>query len=94
MTAETQTIVIGSGELADLVPSKKLDTRGMVCPYPAFETSKLAISASDEDVLDIISNDEYAATSSIPTVLQVRNFEYVVLKMGDGTFSIRARKNS
>ena len=92
MALETETIVSGSEELVNLVPSKKLDTRGLVCPYPAFETSKLAISSSDRDVLEIISDDEYVATSSIPTVLNVRNFEYAVLKMGDGTFSIRARK--
>jgi TusA-related sulfurtransferase len=92
MVTETQTIVTDNEELASLIPSKRLDTRGLVCPYPAFETSKLASSASDEDVLDIISDDEYVATSSIPTVLKVRNFEYAVLKLGDGTFSIRAKR--
>jgi len=85
--------VKGKAELADLAPSKRLDTRGLVCPYPAFETSKLAISASKEDVLDILSDDEYVATSSIPTVLDVRNFEYAVLKLDEKTFSVRARKS-
>ena len=85
-------ILAGDEEIARLAPSRSLDTRGLVCPYPAFETSKLAVSASSEDVLEIISDDEYVATSSIPTVLKVRNFEYAVLKLSDGTFSIRARR--
>jgi TusA-related sulfurtransferase len=95
MTTEAQmTIVSGPEEIARLFPSKKLDTRGLVCPYPAFETSKLAVSASDEDVLEIVSNDEYVATSSIPTVLSYRNFDYAVLRSMDGIFSVRAKRRN
>jgi len=92
MAVEAQKIVTGIEELANLIPSKKLNTIGLVCPYPAFETSKLAASASYEDVLEIVSDDQYVATSSIPAVLKVRNFEFAVLKLDEGTFSIRARK--
>ena len=93
MAYKNQSIVAGNEELANLQPSLRLDTSGLVCPYPVFKTSGLAISASDEDVLDIISDDEYTATNSIPEVLKVRNFEYTVLKLNDGRFSVRARKN-
>jgi TusA-related sulfurtransferase len=81
----------GSREVATLPVSRRLDTRGMVCPYPAFETSKLLASSTvsedgEADVaLEIVSDDEYTATKSIPTVLVARGFDYVVLAEDDDT---------
>ena len=93
MTAVTQRLVEGSSTLAELLPTKKLDTRGLVCPFPAFETGKLAQNAGTQDVLEIISNDEYVATISIPAVLKIRKLDYAIVKNEeDGTFLIKARK--
>ena len=85
-------LIAGNGDIADLVSTKKIDTRGLVCPFPAFEAGKLAQSAEPKDVLEIISNDEYTASTSIPSVLKIRQFDYSVVKNEDGTFSIKARK--
>ena len=44
-------------------------------------------------MLEIISNDEYTAGTSIPSVLKIRKFDYSVAKNEDGTFTIKARKS-
>ena len=87
-----QNLLTGSKELAELQSTKAIDTRGLVCPFPAFEAGKLAQSATSSDVLEIISNDEYVATTSIPSVLKIRIMEYSVLKNDYGTFLIKARR--
>lgn len=92
MSAEIQRLVLGSKSLFNLSPARKIDTRGQVCPYPSFETAKLAQDAQSEEVIEIISDDKYAALNSIPTVLRLRNFEYGVLEIDEGIWSVRARK--
>ena len=92
MSSINQKIIVGSETLAKLDPSKKIDTRGLVCPYPSFEASKLAGAAADTDVLEIISDDKYTASRSITSVLKRKQFEYAVLDNGDGSFSVKAKK--
>lgn len=94
MSSLNQRIIAGSELLANLVPSKKIDTRGLVCPYPSFETSKLAGLAGDNDILEIISDDKYTASSSITSILKRKQYEFAVLDNGDGTFSVKAKKQS
>jgi TusA-related sulfurtransferase len=91
MATETQ-LIAGTRDIASLSPTKKIDTRGLVCPFPAFESGKLAQSAGPDDVLEIISNDEYTAQTSIPSVLKIRHFDYSVVRNDDGTFTVKARK--
>ncbi len=92
MALVTKKLVLGNTQIADLVPTKKIDTRGLVCPFPAFEAGKLAQSAGLGEVLEILSNDEYTATTSIPSVLKIRQFDFAVVRNEDETFSIKARK--
>jgi TusA-related sulfurtransferase len=93
MAAFGQSLVNGSSEIAKLSATKKIDTRGLVCPFPAFEAGKLAQSAASGDVLEIVSGDEYTATISIPSVLKIRQLDFAVIKNDDGTFIVRARKS-
>jgi TusA-related sulfurtransferase len=94
MAAVTQKLVAGSEQIADLPATKRIDTRGLVCPFPAFEAGKLAQTAGPDDVLEIVTNDEYTATASIPSVLKIRRLEYSVVKNEDGTFLIKARSQA
>lgn len=93
MAATGQSLITGSREIADLPSSRKIDTRGLVCPFPAFEAGKLAQSAASGDILEIVSNDEYTATTSIPSVLKIRQLDFAVVKNDDGTFIVKARKS-
>jgi TusA-related sulfurtransferase len=85
-------VILGSENLVELAATRKLDTRGLICPYPSFESSKLAASATENDVLEIISDDKYTATSSITTVLNKKEFSYAVLENDDGSYTIKAQK--
>ena len=91
--ATERSLIKGSREIAALSATKRIDTRGLVCPFPAFEVGKLAQSAALDDVLEIVSNDEYTATTSIPSVLQIRQLDFAVVRNNDGTFVVKARKN-
>lgn len=93
MATTSQSLIKGSREIAGLSATKKIDARGLICPFPAFEAGKLAQAAVSGDVLEIVSNDEYAATTSIPSVLQVRRLDFAVVKNDDGTFIVKARKS-
>ena len=92
MAVQTEKILLGSKSLANFEPARKIDTRGQVCPYPSFETAKLAQATQPRELIEIISDDKYASLNSIPTVLRLRNFEYSVIEIDENTWSIRARK--
>ncbi|HKW05741.1 MAG TPA: sulfurtransferase TusA family protein [Nitrososphaerales archaeon] len=87
-----QNVALVSERISTLSATKKIDTRGLLCPYPSFETAKLASEALPGEVIEIISDDKYAAENSIPTVLKLRNFEYAVFEKEGGNFCIKARK--
>ncbi|MGI0091336.1 MAG: sulfurtransferase TusA family protein [Nitrososphaerales archaeon] len=93
MATVTQKIIVGASELAGLNSTRKIDTRGLVCPFPAFETAKLIGSSDPQDVLEILTNDRYTAESSIPSVLRHMGYDSVVMENDDGTLSVKARKH-
>lgn len=78
--------------LEKLPAARSIDTRGLVCPYPSFETAKLTSTALPGEVIEILSDDKYAAENSIPTVLKLRNFEFAVIRREDGNYAVKARK--
>ncbi len=85
---------MGSGWLADRHASVTLDVKGLVCPYPAFETAKILSAASIEEVIEILTDDQYVALKSLPTVLKLRGFDYVVMQLGheENNFLIKAKR--
>jgi TusA-related sulfurtransferase len=87
-----QNVSLVSEKISALPATRRIDTRGLVCPYPSFETAKLASNALPGEVIEIISDDKYTAENSIPTVLRLRNFEYAVFEKEGGNFCIKARK--
>jgi len=53
-----------------------IDTRGMVCPYPSFEAARALTQASSGEVVQLITDNEESATSSIPQVLERNGIEF------------------
>ncbi|MHB1907417.1 MAG: sulfurtransferase TusA family protein [Nitrososphaerales archaeon] len=90
---EEQKIVQGSRELAELLPTKKIDTRGLVCPYPAFETARVAASATLDDVIEVLTDDKYVALNSLPTVFRLRAFDFVIIKTPE-LFILKAKRQN
>jgi TusA-related sulfurtransferase len=92
---QEQIIRLGSRSLAELSATRRIDTRGLVCPYPAFETAKGVSDASYEDVIEIITDDRYVALNSLPTVLKLREFDYVVIESGkEEKFILKAKRKT
>jgi TusA-related sulfurtransferase len=68
-------IIINGSSAPDLLQkcqiTKSVDTRGMACPYPSFESVK-AMSLLDDanGCIEIITDSEESAFKSIPSVCQ------------------------
>jgi len=74
--------------------SKSVDTRGMACPYPSFESVK-AMSMSNDNTdtcIEILTDSEESALSSIPTVCQKRDWQFLVLEQASGLWRVRIKK--
>lgn len=75
--------------------AKSVDTRGMACPYPSFESVK-AMSMPNNDAanscIEIITDSEESALRSIPTVCQKRKWQFLVLEEATGFWRIRIKK--
>jgi TusA-related sulfurtransferase len=92
---QQQRIRLGSLFLADLPGTRRIDTRGLACPYPAFETAKAISAVSDQDVVEIITNDKYVALNSLPTVLKLREFDFAVIESGsEENFILKAKRKT
>jgi TusA-related sulfurtransferase len=74
--------------------SKSVDTRGMACPYPSFESVK-AMSLPNDDTdtcIEVITDSEESALKSIPTVCQNRKWQFLVLEEASGLWRVRIKK--
>ena len=76
---------------------KSVDTTGMACPYPSFESVK-AMSLFNNDnnnaneCIEIITDSEESALRSIPSVCQKRMWQFLVLEEAKGPWRIRIKK--
>jgi TusA-related sulfurtransferase len=68
--------------------SKSVDTRGMACPYPSFESVK----DNTDSCIEIITDSEESALKSIPTVCQNRKWKFLVLEEASDLWRIRIKK--
>ncbi|MCS6767497.1 MAG: sulfurtransferase TusA family protein [Candidatus Nitrosocaldus sp.] len=78
--------------LLDVSIAKRIDTRGMSCPYPSFEAVKALSSLGKGDVLEVVTDSEESALDSIPKVCERRGLEYAVIKVDSGLWHVRIRK--
>ena len=70
---------------------RTIDTRGMSCPYPSFESVK-AMKSIDGYCVDIITDSEESALKSIPSVCEKRKWQFVVLEEALGLWRVRIAK--
>ena len=71
---------------------KFVDTRGMACPYPSFETVKAMNSINLGGVLEILTDSDESAFKSIPSVCEKRRWEFLVLEESKDVWRIRIKK--
>lgn len=87
--------VIMSGSKSDLFQtkvSKQLDTRGMACPYPSFETVKALSAVPTGQCIEIITDSDESALKSIPNVCRNRNWNFIVLEESVNLWRLRIMK--
>ncbi|MEO9365384.1 MULTISPECIES: sulfurtransferase TusA family protein [Candidatus Nitrosocaldus] len=78
--------------LLDASIAKRIDTRGMSCPYPSFEAVKALSTINKGEVLEVVTDSEESAMDSIPKVCERRGLEYAVIKVDTGLWHVRIRK--
>ena len=71
---------------------RTIDTRGMSCPYPSFESVKAMKSIDTEKegyYVDILTDSEESALNSIPSVCEKRKWQFVLLEEAQGLWRVR-----
>jgi TusA-related sulfurtransferase len=92
-------IVINGSSAPDLLQRgnivKSVDTRGMACPYPSFESVKAMSLLNDVKYgcIEIITDNEESAFKSIPSVCQKRKWQFLVIEKTKDVWLIRIAPN-
>jgi len=71
---------------------KTIDTRGMACPYPSFESMKAMNASSNDICLDVLTDSDESALKSIPNICNRRNWRFVVFEDGKNIWRVRIAK--
>lgn len=96
MQKESKLVINSSSSakvLSEKKASKSIDTRGMACPYPSFESVKAMSLINDaNECVEIVTDSEESALRSIPNVCQKRNWQYLVFEEGKDLWRIKIQK--
>ncbi|MEM4311726.1 MAG: sulfurtransferase TusA family protein [Nitrososphaerales archaeon] len=85
-------VIFGEDSLRLSKADKVIDVKGMVCPYPSFETVKALASMNSGEVLEVITDSKISALESIPTLLKRKNYEFIVIQKDKELWQIKVRK--
>lgn len=98
MQRELKIVLNGSSSpeiLQECEIAKSVDTTGMACPYPSFESVKAMSILNDDSAngcIEIITDSEESAFRSIPNVCQKRKWQFLVLEEAKDLWRIRIKK--
>ena len=99
MQTELRIVLNGSSDpdkLQNCRIATSVDTTGMACPYPSFESVKAMSLLNDTDnangCIEIITDSEESAFKSIPSVCQKRKWQFLVLEEAKEIWRIRIKK--
>jgi len=71
---------------------KSVDSRGMACPYPSFESVKAINAINPGDVLEVLTDNDESALKSIPSVCDKRRWEFLVLQEAKELWRVLIKK--
>lgn len=71
---------------------KSVDSRGMACPYPSFESVKALNAIKPGDVLEVLTDNDESALKSIPSVCDKRRWEFLVLQEAKELWRVLIKK--
>ncbi len=66
-----------------IVPTRSIDTRGLLCPYPFIEAKQVLSEIARGSSIEILTDSELTATSSIPILCEQNGYPYSCAKDGE-----------
>ena len=79
--------------MADIEPTKSIDTVGLYCPVPLFKTREAIDEIQEGEVLEILADDP-AAEEDIKRFAKRTGNELLSFENNDGTLRFLIRKKS
>ena len=73
-------------------PVKRLDLTGLVCPYALLDTKKALRTIEVGEILEVVTNNENTAETSIPNMCRIKNWKFVVTKRGEKVWLVKILK--
>jgi TusA-related sulfurtransferase len=64
-------------------PTRVIDTRGLLCPYPFIEAKQALSGLPRGSTVEILTDSEPTATSSIPILCEQNGYTYSRVKNGE-----------
>ena len=64
-------------------PTRAIDTRGLLCPYPFIEAKEVLSELPRGSSVEILTDSEPTATSSIPILCEQNGYTYSSTKDGE-----------
>ena len=79
--------------IGDKKPTRSINISGQICPYTLIETRDSLKELSKGDVLEVISDYEPAAKTTIPNFCQKKGYPIEVLEGEKNLWKILIEKN-
>lgn len=75
----------GPEQLTEAEPpaDRRIDTRGLLCPYPFIEAKHALESLPPGSTVEILTDSEPTATSSIPILCERNGYTFTSTREGD-----------
>ncbi|MCS6862821.1 MAG: sulfurtransferase TusA family protein [Abditibacteriales bacterium] len=71
---------------------KTIDIRGLICPYTLLATRDALKSLTTGQVLEVLCDNESAATTTIPNFCQKKGYPFQVSQDGAQSWRLRIEK--
>ncbi|HLB12918.1 MAG TPA: sulfurtransferase TusA family protein [Dehalococcoidia bacterium] len=79
--------------MAEKQASKTIDIKGLICPYTLIETRDTLKTLEQGQVLEVISDYEPAAKTTIPSFCEKKGYPLEIVEDGAGTWQLFITKS-
>lgn len=69
--------------LSEAEPSKRIDVKGQVCPYPLIETRNALKALKQNETLEVITDNESSVMETIPMLCEKKGYLLEVVQEAD-----------
>ncbi len=79
-------------KLSENAPDRRLDIRGVVCPYTLIDTREALQEMDDGQLLEVWTDWEPAVLETLPNYCRTQGYPCEVVDREDGTWRVLIRK--